>query len=274
MIPMKLRPIWFIALAAATLLLQAGVASADYVNMTSTSAPDTTFNGGIFSVASAGSGTGIFPAFVQIQHNGTESAYNTTANNVLNNGSSAQNNHEIQAGTIATATIGGKLYFRFELDVNENNNATDQYISLDSLKVYTSTTANQSVTNPDLLGTKQYDMGTGNGVLLNYSNFSGSGQSDLVVFIPVWSGVVTSDYVYLYSAFGNAGVLAAGNSYGAPAGDYGTSDGFEEWAYNINGTPLPPSAPAPASLLLALTGVVGLGLTRFRRLLRKQPLAA
>ena len=32
--------------------------------------------------------------------------------------------------------------------------------------------------------------------------------------------------------------------------------------------------PAPASLLLALTGVVGLGLTRFRRWRRRQPLAA
>jgi hypothetical protein len=39
-------------------------------------------------------------------------------------------------------------------------------------------------------------------------------------------------------------------------------------------TPPPPAVPAPASFLLALTGVVGLGLTRFRRLRRSQPLAA
>ena len=280
------KRILLVAFSLGAAMLAPGTASADFIVMTDPNTKDATVNGGIFSVLSAGSGTGIFPSFVQIHaqgNNTTEEAYNTKVNNVLDNGSSSQHNHEIQAGNIAVKTIGSQQYFVFQLDINENSGGkpSDQYISLDSLKIYSSTIPNQSTTNPDALGAKQYDMGS-NTVLLDYSNFSGSGQADLVVLIPVWAGVNPTDYVYLYSAFGSAGEIAAntytgtlvgGSTYGNPDGNYGASDGFEEWAETLGGTPLSP-VPAPASLLLAATGLLGLGLARFRRMVRRGPLAA
>jgi hypothetical protein len=281
-LPTRTKLLWMFALALSAAGLRPGAASADFIVMTDINTANANVAGtaggtAIYSISSAGSGTGIFPAFVQVQHNGTESGYNTTVNNVLNNGSDATHNHEIQAGNISVAVIGGKQYFQFNLDINESHGGTsggtaaDAYISLDSLKIYTSSTPNQSVTDPDLLGTKQYDQGD-HTILLNYGNFSGSGKSDLVVFIPVWAGVNPSDYVYLYSAFGGAGVLAAGagtgtlsaaGTYGSPAGDYGTSDGFEEWSNSLGGASL--SAPAPSGTALALCGIGFVGVWQFVR---------
>lgn len=275
-----------IALVLGAALLAPQWASAEYRNMISATAADETINSAIFSVTGGGSGTGIFPSFVQIGGNANQTqAYNTTVNGTLDNGSADQHNHEIQAGNIAVKNIGGTLYFVFELDINENKNDKDKYLSLDKLQIYTSNTPNQSTTDPTKLGTLRYDMGAGNGILLNFENQAGSGNADMVVYIPVWAGVDKNDFVYLYSAFGSvtAAQVAAATSGGvanpgpAPGGqngaDYGNSDGFEEWAESIGGSPLSP-VPAPASLLLAATGIGGLGLARFRRMLRRGPLAA
>src|SRR3954471_9188013 len=50
------------------------------------------------------SGTGIFPSFVQIGEPGGSvsltQGYNTTFNNVLNNGSADQHNHEVLLSTV------------------------------------------------------------------------------------------------------------------------------------------------------------------------------
>jgi hypothetical protein len=80
----------------------------------------------------------------------------------------------------------------------------------------------------------------------------------------------------------DSGSVLTGNSNGFHAAAHlfpdntdnpGTNDNVAQTVFVTEGSS-PPSVPAPASFLLALTGVVGLGLTRFRRLLRKQPLAA
>lgn len=280
------RRVLLVALGLSAALLLPSIASADFIVMTDKDTANATINGAIYSVGSAGSGTGIFPSFVRIQDSPTEEGYNTTVNNVLDNTSDDTHNYEIQAGNIAVTTIGGKQYFVFQVDLNESagGNPDNGYISLDSLKIYTSNIPNQSVTDPDDLGTLRYNMdaGTDNTILLDYKLFPGSGKSDLVVFIPVWDPIAVGDYVYLYSAFGGAGVIVAGTytgnltgggTYTNPEGDYGTSDGFEEWAFNLGGEPLSP-VPAPASLLLAATGILGLGLARFRRMVRRGPLAA
>jgi hypothetical protein len=255
-----------IALAAA-LLSTASPAQAGYLNLT-TSGATGTFNDAIFTQGATLSGTGVFPAFVQIGGNDpVTQAYNTTENNVNNNGSSNTFNHEIRVSDLATKTVGTTTYYMFLLDVNESNaKAGDKYISLDALQVITSTTANQNST-PLPSGTTRYDMGAGNGVLLNFELEPGSGRADMELLIPVanFAGALSTDFVYLYSKFGVLGEQSAGNSFGAPPGDYGNSDGFEEWA--ITTALAPPEVPAPASLVLfAIGGGCCFGVYRRRKL--------
>ena len=72
-----------------------------------------------------------FPAFVQITGNAAiHHAYNTTGN-VLDNGSSNSFNHQITLSELATVVLENKSYYAFVLDINEPNNATDMYLSLD-----------------------------------------------------------------------------------------------------------------------------------------------
>ena len=165
-------------------------------------------------------------------------------------------------------TIGSQSYYRFILDVNEVSGGGNEYVSLDSLKIYTSTTPNQSVAE-NLLGTLRYNMDAvgDNGVKLNYDLSPGSGQADMVVLIKKWDGGLSTDYVYLYSKFGALGVVTEDGE----VRDYGVSDGFEEWAFIDVLAPDPPGGgveptPAPAGILLLASAIPVLGLRRiFRR---------
>jgi hypothetical protein len=258
------------ALAAIGFGLTAQEAKAGYLNLT-TAGSSGTINGAIYmqgDVVDTNAGTGNFPSFVQVVGNDPiKEAFNST-NSAFDNGNSAQHNFAIQVSQLTTTIIGGQSYFKFILDINENNNATDKYLSLDALQIYTSTTPNQSAPPAAInadgtvsgLGTLRYNMDTvgppavDNGVLLDYTHEAGSGYADLSVFIPVFAAAGT-DYVYLYSKFGVAGV----NPAGFPAGNYGNSDGFEEWAIGVN------PVPAPPTVLLIAAGVPALALRRFVR---------
>src|SRR5262249_15772591 len=82
----------------------------------------------------------------------------------------------------------------------------------------------------DSLGQERYDLDTGEDswIVLNYDLASGSGQGDMVMFVPVsnFAGAPSGTYVYLFTRFG----------------DHETSDdGFEEWAA-VTG---PVAAPGP-----------------------------
>jgi hypothetical protein len=220
-----------------------------------------TLNGAQYVQGNGGSGTGVFPAFMQVTSNGTSTeAYNTTVNNTDDNGSSDQFNHEIQVSQLPIINVGGINYYAFLLDINENNNATDRYLSLDNVKIITSTTPNQS-SEPLPTGTTRYDMDAGgnNTVVLDYTLNPGSGQYDMELRVPVsaFAGALPSDYVYLYSAFGGLGV----NPAGLPAGDYGTSDGFEEWSLNPNTTVITVPDGGATAILLGL-GLIGFGAGR------------
>jgi MYXO-CTERM domain-containing protein len=115
-------------------------------------------------------------------------------------------------------------------------------VSIDQIHLYTSGTGSQTGLE-GTLGTLRYSLGAflnDNTVTLNYDLNSGSGQGDMRMYIPLTSfaGVGASDFVYLYSHFGNLD------------DDHRTGDGFEEWSVI--------AVPAPGALaLLAMAGLVG-----------------
>src|SRR5437868_3358338 len=60
------------------------------------------------------SGTGAFPAFVQVGQPGGNinvyDGYNTTVNDVLNNGQADPHNHEVLLSTVSIVTVDGIQY--------------------------------------------------------------------------------------------------------------------------------------------------------------------
>jgi hypothetical protein len=265
-------------LGAALVVAFASAASAETYYSLETDGSSATIDGvgtagtAIYTQGSTGSGTGVFPSFVQVQSTGgvgVGSAYNTTVNNVNDNGSSDIHNHEIQLQDVTTIVIGGVTYYQFFLDINENNNLQDKYLSLDDIRIYTSGTPNQS-SEPFPTGSLVWDQPDDVTILLDYSLESGSGFADMTLLVRKSDfdavGATGTSYVYLYSQFGLAGSLSAGtgaNGVAYAAGDYSGSDGFEEWAYSLEGGP--PEVPDGGTTISLLgLGMLGLGYLRRR----------
>ena len=224
-----------------------------------------TFESNVFDTVS---GTGVFPSFVQIDGNpnNTEQGYNyDNAGGIapqFQEGNSAPHNHAVLLSSIAEVVHDGVLSYVFALDSNEPNSST-KLISLDALQIYTASSG--SLTNFDQPSAEggsgtgfgasahlvyDIDQGADVAVILD-SQAAGSGKPDLGVFIPVSAfGSVDEahTYIYLYSAFGQAGSTYASNS------------GFEEWS-----TPLIPSVNPVIAIDKVTTdgSVTGDGITTF-----------
>jgi hypothetical protein len=263
-------------------LMCAPLAQAATIDLT-TAGSSGTSDGATFIQGGTLSGTGVFPAFVQIGGNDPiHDAYNTTVNNVLDNGSSSTFNHEIQVSDLSIYYVGNVPYYSFFLDINESNGTggqgvdADKYLSLDALSIFTGTTANLSttdVTDPSPLGTLRYNMVTATDVFLDYNLNTGSGKADMVLLVPLtnFAGALQTDFVYLYSMFGSFGTGDPAGT--APFGNYGASDGFEEWALGPTSpcsttcTVTPTTAGLPEPTLLTLLGA---GLVAASRRLRQR----
>lgn len=259
------------ALVATVLALFAPQASAAIGDLTtqSTVVISTAYGDAIFTTDfTRPTGTGVFDPFLSIQANGVEQGYNTSAKQgVFDTKREPQWNHEIQVQDLEVVHINGTDYYAFLIDINEPNGGDKSQISLDALKIYTTTKTGQKTTNVDSLGEKRFDLDLPADSYIKYDDMnSGSGQGDIAFFIPTAAFLTgpnaakPTDYVYMYQKWGSS--IAADFS--------GTTQGgFEETAIGRGLQPIP-----EVSSFLPLIGVLGMvvGVNVWRR--RKAQAAA
>jgi len=178
-------------------------------------------------------GSGVIDPFVRIQAKGTEQGYNTDARPYdANNdaGATATFNHSIQLADIPLVEINGVRYREFRLDINEANiGGKTNLISLEALKLFSADAGNLSgldtavgtvgATNAFSSDRSRllYNLDGAGDIRVILTDWStGSGHGDYAVLIPdaAFAGVAESQFIYLYSAFGDSD---------------GTNGGFEEW---------------------------------------------
>jgi hypothetical protein len=206
-----------------------------------TSTTSGSINGANFVRSDAAStGTGVIQSFVRLSGTGTAEGYNADARPVMPDvNTSPIFTHDLLLSSVPI--VNG--YYEFLLDINQTS--ANPLLSLDQLRIYTRGTALTSADAlSDLAGSSlRYDMDAapaGNSVVyLNYNLNSGSGSGDLFVYIPTSAFGLTSEYVYLYSKFGESG------------GVYAENDGFEEWAVRT-ATTNTPSVPDGGTTVLLL----------------------
>ncbi len=221
------------------------------------------------------SGTGVLDSFLRIQTNGTEQGYNTTVANA------GQLPFEEKFGSFthdllfsALEVSGGE--YLFVLDIGEPATGTESLLSLDGLKLFSTTTAGQNSSSTDgngdadgITGTLLWNMDAllDNYILLdaNRDGQPGNGVSDMLMRVPaaVFAGVNPTDNIILWSRFGlQNGATSGSRSFGT----------FEEWAHITglgdnggNGGGPPQQIPEPGILALFGTGLLGLSLASRRR---------
>jgi hypothetical protein len=166
-------------------------------------------------------GTGVIDSFVQVQATGTEEGFNSDTKN-LDIGSSHTFNHSIQVSDVGSVVIGGTAYLQFLLDVNQTGSTP--LLSLDQVQIFTSATNNTtSTTLASLAASSTKVFQSDQSIYLDFSLNPGSGAGDMFLYVQRSLFGADSNFVYLYSHFGNT---------------FATNDGFEEWAV-IHGTAVP-----------------------------------
>jgi hypothetical protein len=181
-------------------------------------------------------GTGVFKPFLTLQNSPIEQGYNTSGADVFDTKRVPQWNHDLTKGDLLA--LNG--YYVFELDANETGvGSYKRLLSIDNIAIYTSSIGSQTTETTDANGMLTFSDGhlhyalnnpnTPQAVMPNWvkidstiGSTSGSGSSDMLVYIPVsvFAGVANSDYIYFYNL--------NGVHYNATKGT-GAEAGFEEW---------------------------------------------
>ena len=214
-------------------------------------------NGALFALDSqTGTGTGVINAFVRVQKSGSEQGYNTSVRDAThpefdeNTDPNFTRDLPLADVPIVEVEIDGvtTLAYEFLLDINETK--PKSLLTLDDVEIYVAPTALANPVYPFVgQATPTYNMDDvadgddGNYVLLDYSLQSGSGQSDMFLYVPVSAvkdvyeaanGPLTgTEHLYFYTQFGlNQDHELPG---GEAAPDADSDDGFEEWAVRAAG---------------------------------------
>lgn len=221
-------------------------------------------NGAIYRIDdSAPAGTGIFGrdaggVFSRIKMNGDEHGYNTSATGVMNNHDNGSGwNRDLLYSTLRQVSIDGTQYVPFILDINEASGQDKPLITLQSIKIFSTSTVGLSYNDINDLAADSstsllYDMDTvqmDSSVLLDYDRTgTGSGAADMGLFVPagLFDAVQEGEHIILYSSFS------------------GADGGFEEWTPGAGEDPEGPIiiVPEPSTGML---GAIGLMLILRRR---------
>ena len=222
--------------------------------------------GAIFEqFSSRSSPLGLVEPFVQqrpLDSQTISRAYNTTADNVFDNGPSNAWNRSIALSEVRLVTREGVPYRQFLLEVDENIGGGDEFISVDEVQILVGGASNSdtelfSLSFPPRLavgGTLVYQMDSAfdnSAVALNAALKAGNGAGDMLMLVPdaAFDGLPDTAVVTLYSELGSLGVDPPGF-----VGNFGVSGGFEEWSAPI---------PEPSTLLLgALAAAVTMAVGR------------
>ena len=232
------------------LLLAALPAEGSIVDLTGGGTASGVVNDAIFQFGNVGDGSGSIDPFVVLRATGTESGYNTGASSPPFDTKAGPWTTDLLLSDIPIITLDGIDYFEFILDVNESGNRNKSFISLDDVKIFTSSTGSQDTTDIFALGDLRYDLDFGgdSAVLMDANMTSGNAQVDMTTFVPVsaFAGASATDYVYFYSEFGTTGSFGGNN--------YQTEGGFEQWAVQISATTV--FIPSPGALALLTLGLI------------------
>jgi hypothetical protein len=237
-----------VALLGATPILAANldlsVAGSQSLTLPGTNQSGSTVNATVADFWTQPAGTGVFDPFLTLRdpggNVGQERGFNT--NHVLYNDQQRPEwNTLLRVGQLGTVTVNGVANYAFLLDANEPGGSAS-LINIDNIRVYISSTDNTAAVgnlsvsgqsgsqlNTALapLGTLVFGMDTNNKVILDSAQENvtgsnangGSGQSDLVLYIPVsaftTAGANANSFVWFFNANGSLDNVA--------------EDGFEEW---------------------------------------------
>lgn len=268
------------ACAAAAVVLPASTAMAMEYDLTTTSpisVPGDVGGTAIFAnFWEQPAGTGVFDPFLTLEREASggnpsyyEQAYNTDGAPLYLDQQRPHWNTLLQIGDLAEIDMGGINYFGFILDANEPGQ-DKSLISIDNVRIYTSATDNTATVGDNLnkldqLGDLRWalnDPTKQNGKFndedwvkldadqenVGYKSNGGSGQADMILYVPVdaFAGASDDDYLWFYNL--------NGVKYSADS-DLGAEAGYEEWRAVLGRTSVPDGGSTLALFGLGLAAV-------------------